>query len=433
MKKHLLMSILTVSMLLSLTPIITANNLETRVFYGTPDIVVSDWPGFWLTFIKHASWSLEGDVGAGWEDANDYLTILREYRTERTCKITLIFDAPLDGNYRFTFAIDKRAKQYFHKAGALNYTLIYEGYGVIFDWSDMLEIPGIVLSHGLTDNCFWFRIRRDNVPKDAHVEIDPEVTIFVTSSDGHVRGNDTVYATARDKTVADVLTNATNNLYIGQYNMTATQQYRIYRTMLFFDTSSIPEDVDISAANISLLFQGGFEASQDWNLTVQNGQPTYPHEPIVNADYNRSHYSENGGYVEVNAAMVSWQDIPLNEDGISWINTEGVTKFCLRSSRDIAGIPPVFHEEIYFYSYEQGQNEIPRLVITYPGLFERSGVAWWVDNIPMWLGLSGLFVCMIAPIMAFLSMKEDNFAKAGIWAMCILIIGIPLLIGWLWG
>lgn len=65
--------------------------------------------------------------------------------------------------------------------------------------------------------------------------------------------------------------------------------------------------------------------------------------------------------------------------------------------------------------------------------FGTSGVLWWLDRTTTWIGLIGLFICMIAPIMAFHNFKKDEFETASLWLMCILIIGIPLIIGWLWG
>ena len=60
-------------------------------------------------------------------------------------------------------------------------------------------------------------------------------------------------------------------------------------------------------------------------------------------------------------------------------------------------------------------------------------IKWYMDRMTMWIGLGGLFVILIAPIMAFLNAKDHDLDKAFLWLMCILVIGIPLLIAWLWG
>jgi len=147
---------------------------------STIDKFTVNWTDFWIKFRKHSRWSLEGNRGEGWEDANDYLKIIRDYPKNNTCKITLIFDAPVTADYRLTFAIDVRVKQYFHKEGCWNYTLKYENYTITFDWSDIKDIPNLNVTHGIKDGFFWFRIRRDNIPKGTHVKIDP--TTVATSS-----------------------------------------------------------------------------------------------------------------------------------------------------------------------------------------------------------------------------------------------------------
>lgn len=62
-----------------------------------------------------------------------------------------------------------------------------------------------------------------------------------------------------------------------------------------------------------------------------------------------------------------------------------------------------------------------------------TGLLWFLDRMMMWIGLIGLAICMIAPIMTFLNIKDKDLDTAFMWFMCIFIIGIPLVIGWLWG
>ena len=82
-------------------------------------------------------------------------------------------------------------------------------------------------------------------------------------------------------------------------------------------------------------------------LIVQNGQPTYPHDPFVVADYDMDHYSGNGG--EIAGSEITeyeWNNITLNDDGLSWINAGGTTKLVLRSQRDIDGTDPTAYEYV---------------------------------------------------------------------------------------
>lgn len=73
-------------------------------------------------------------------------------------------------------------------------------------------------------------------------------------------------------------------------------------------------------------------------------------------------------------------------------------------------------------------------LILYMGEWQGTiGLLWFLDRMMMWIGLIGLAVCMIAPIMAFLEIKSKDLDTAFMWIMCIFVVGIPLVIGWLWG
>ena len=144
------------------------------------------------------------------------------------------------------------------------------------------------------------------------------------------------------------------------------EYYSVKRAFVFFDTSSIPDGVSISSATLSLY---GYEdwSDTDFDIVIQNGQPTYPHKPLQEGDYNRTHYSGNGGSISSSSWITSgYNDITLNSNGKSWINKEGWTKLCLRSNRDISGIAPMGDEYVRFYNYEQGTGYRAKLEVTYP-------------------------------------------------------------------
>jgi len=82
-------------------------------------------------------------------------------------------------------------------------------------------------------------------------------------------------------------------------------------------------------------------------------------------DYDKSHYSGNGGQFNTNSFTTGYNSIILNDQGKNWINWSGWTKLCLRSSRDISGTTPTGSEYIGVYSSEQGNGYQPKLVITY--------------------------------------------------------------------
>jgi len=96
-------------------------------------------------------------------------------------KFKLILNVPVNVySARFTFAVNRSVLQYVNRSGYevwLNYTANNtETYSCMFNWSDIASIPGIVITHGKTDNYFWFRFRRDNIPAGVYV-FDPTLAI----------------------------------------------------------------------------------------------------------------------------------------------------------------------------------------------------------------------------------------------------------------
>ena len=103
---------------------------------------------------------------------------------------------------------------------------------------------------------------------------------------------------------------------------------------------------------------------QTFDITIQNGQPTYPHNPMQTGDYAKSHYSGNGGTLNTASFTSGYNAIRL--DNLNWINKTGITKLCLRSSRDISGTAPTGNEYVNVYSNEFGGIGCqPKLVINY--------------------------------------------------------------------
>jgi hypothetical protein len=142
------------------------------------------------------------------------------------------------------------------------------------------------------------------------------------------------YSTARTTATCN---NPMTSASIGQfYNVSL---YVVMRCPLIFDTASIGADKSIVSASL-FVRNSGMAYTTPWNIVVQNGQPDYPHEPIVDSDYDYTKYSGDGGSVAVGGATDDWLEIVLNETGRGWIEKSGTTKLMLRSSRDIAGSAP---------------------------------------------------------------------------------------------
>lgn len=195
------------------------------------------------------------------------------------------------------------------------------------------------------------------------IVIDPTLTVYSSLSDGHIMNDGTQYASVHDATSGSVLDGA-STFRIGQnYNPVPFPSYTIWRGFVFFDTSSIPSNMVITSATLSL-YKDADLSPTDFDIVVQNGQPTYPHDPLQGSDYNKNHYSGDGGSLNMVNFSGGYNDISLTN--YSWINTDGTTKFCLRSSRDIDGNVPTGNEYVTVCSsdYPLGGRS-PKLVIEY--------------------------------------------------------------------
>ena len=171
--------------------------------------------------------------------------------------------------------------------------------------------------------------------------------------------NSTNYTSARNAAIGQ-FSSTGEGLYVGQGSY-----FYVYRTCLYFDTSILPDNASITAATLSFYIVGNYSTT-DFNVTIQNGQPTYPHIPLEAGDYDQTHYSGDGGSRNTSEiTSLEYWNITLNNDGMSWVDVDSSTKLCLRSSRDIAATTPTGNEFLLSYSVEQGEAYAPKLYVTY--------------------------------------------------------------------
>lgn len=193
------------------------------------------------------------------------------------------------------------------------------------------------------------------------------VTIARTFSsltyDGITGRQGTVYDTEWSASQSSTKYDALDHGVIGQAFAVGT--YSIGRSFVFFDTSIIPSSASITNATLSL-YISWHDTPVDFNTTIQSGQPNYPNMPIQLGDYDKAKYSGDGGSRNTSTfTLYTYWNITLNVDGVAWIQKDDVTKFCLRSSRDINGDAPTTTEIFDFSSSEAGSSYAPKLYVTY--------------------------------------------------------------------
>ena len=165
---------------------------------------------------------------------------------------------------------------------------------------------------------------------------------------GTLIGGDIDYSNARWRSKADTV--IWGSVAVGQKYHPSSGACEIARGFIVFDTSSLPDDLQIDSAVIRLTVKAN-KVGASFDIVVQRGDGIHPHVPIEDSDYYLGYYSGNGGRYPAEMAPreeYSTIAIQLNSEGVSWINKTGLTKFCLRSSKDISGVPPTTDEIIYF-------------------------------------------------------------------------------------
>lgn len=237
-------------------------------------------------------------------------------------------------------------------------------------------------------------------------------TIYSSASDGHIVKDGTVYADVWAGTTGGTIVKATSTMYLGQRKTIIPPPYGIFRPFLFYDTSSIPTEATITLATLNLYGYLDYSTT-DFNITVQNGQPTYPHDPLVVGDYNKANYSGDGGSLSTSGFITTgYNTITLNSDGRSWVTKGGQTKLCIRSDRDIAGTTPTGDEFVVIYSNEEAGYQ-PYLYIEYTIPLQLSSVTDWKTpgacvtsardgSVVGWTNYSGAML------------SDDNYATASI-------------------
>jgi len=154
------------------------------------------------------------------------------------------------------------------------------------------------------------------------------------------------YFTVHDAVSATV---SVSDFFVGQWKFSTT--YHVNRAALSFDTSGLDDSCIIQSATLTMGVASVWDYAREFDVIIKSGAPTYPHTPVVNADYALSNYSGNGGSKNSSYAKAGEGfAISLNSTGLGWINKTGNTKIALISSYDVAKDTPTGYEYVSFYN-----------------------------------------------------------------------------------
>jgi hypothetical protein len=163
--------------------------------------------------------------------------------------------------------------------------------------------------------------------------------------------------------------------YIGQ--LRDEYGWLISRGYVTFETRQLPQGSVVVAAVLSIPVTRLDKCQTNFNIIVQKGSYYHPNTQPTKADFDYRYYSGDGGSRSTGELVIGYNEIELNDDGLSWIRKAGEvepTKFCLRSSRDISSTAPG-GEEMVGVCLGLGCQTPPLLTVTLEGIFKEMEIA----------------------------------------------------------
>ena len=207
----------------------------------------------------------------------------------------------------------------------------------------------------------------------ADVVFYPDAHPESTSVDGYAESGivDAAWATVRVAAGAAAIDSA-DGLFVQFNSFTSANTWRhIFRAILLFDTSSIPDDAIITSATLSIY--GSVKTDTGSYAPTIN---VYASLPASSTALIGSDYSTLGTTALATAiAYASWSttgynDFTLNAAGIAAINLSGITKLGLREATyDAPNNAPTWVSgtgaKMEGWSAEKGTTFRPKLTVTY--------------------------------------------------------------------
>jgi len=249
---------------------------------STIDTIPIDWSVFWRTLRAVSEWTLEWYNGSSWVSRKSALDVIRDFPDPNHCKITLNFTSVEAGDYRLKFDVDQVVKSYVNEFTKWRCNLTYEGFTIVFDWSDLKDIPGLMLSSHVSEGQFHFKVQRNNVPANYNLELDPSIVATSTTSDAtsesfqrktgydkglfwvfYSDGSDLVYSTSPDGTT-----------WTNRGGITAEDQQYGYRSSFWFGETYLH---GTWASNLGISYRRGTlnaDGSITWSAPEQTARIT---------------------------------------------------------------------------------------------------------------------------------------------------------------
>jgi hypothetical protein len=127
------------------------------------------------------------------------------------------------------------------------------------------------------------------------------------------------------------------NAFIGWGDMGYGSINFTYRPYVYFNTSSLPNNISIYSANISFFIDSvDYVRATDFNMSVWANSGVSPHRPLELKDYWYGNYTKYSGIFNTTSySTPSRYNIKLNLNGINVIDKNGLSKYVFRLGDDV--------------------------------------------------------------------------------------------------
>lgn len=182
------------------------------------------------------------------------------------------------------------------------------------------------------------------------------------------------FATHHDDTTADLASFASDPQQVAKLQSDTCSNpnwLRIYRGIVGFDTSSIPDTDEITAATLSFYVTAKDDAAFSQSVAIDHTVPAN-NTSLVVADYDVSGWdsTDQASRIALTSITTSaYNDFTLNSTGLSNISKTGNTWFGIRLSSDMDNSAPSWTadnaEFTMSMSEHTGTTQDPKLVVTH--------------------------------------------------------------------
>lgn len=189
-------------------------------------------------------------------------------------------------------------------------------------------------------------------------------TIYSEADDGYIFGSSGTYATARSTASSSDDTDTKSQ--VGQL-FVGGAIYRVYRSFMAFDTSTLPAGATVTGATLYVC-AGDDSSTTDFNVQVYRYEWSTSLSASLEANYDGAYGGSatlEGTLRDTSAGWTSNTYYSLAVDPAG-VNTSDYTKYTVVSSRDVGNTAPTGDEAVRFYfADEAGTTKDPYLEVTY--------------------------------------------------------------------